>query len=429
MAAIASVAIPTKSEIFGWPTDHLDQAAAQWEKAAEQSEQTFSQHVANISAPGGTDWTGKAATSAYDDAREAQDTVRVQASIYRECASIARRGAGDVRGAKDATVNAVEEAEGKGYAVAEDLRATDTRKGGTDSERATRKVEAQQLTEFMRWHARGLASTDARIAGELQAEAAGLQGRKLTKGSGDGTVHMLDDGDKSRNDRINDRDAKHPDGRDRSPDGTDGQRGRNDEIWRRSEGGNKGDNGNLNNDWAGRAILDRYLFGGGEEWDIDDDPAWSKYMMDNPELARQLDGHVRSQAQQALVDFQQGKGDYHGFGQRFGAEIRNGESITGWNYLHGTNSKVGDFQLGGTTMVQELENGNYKVTVHGRYMWNDIMDPNPQYSTDVSKARWGELISLGQAQDYTMRITWRADTEFILDKSGKPVEIKGYPYQ
>ncbi|SIM82923.1 amidase domain-containing protein [Mycobacteroides abscessus] len=181
MAAIAPASMPTKSEILNWSTTHLDDAATQWERAAGQSETAFSQHVANISAPGGTDWTGKAATSAYDDAREAQDTVRVQASIYRECASIARRGAGDIRGAKEATVNAIQEAEGKGYAVAEDLLATDTHQGSSDSQRATRKAEAQQLTDFMRWHAKGLASTAAKVAGELQAEAGGLEGRKLTK--------------------------------------------------------------------------------------------------------------------------------------------------------------------------------------------------------------------------------------------------------
>ncbi|PVB10699.1 amidase domain-containing protein [Mycobacteroides abscessus] len=182
MAAIAPASMPTKSEIFNWSTTHLEDAATQWEEAAGQSETAFSRHVANISAPGGTVWTGSAATSAYDDAREAQDTVAVQASIYRECASIARRGAGDIRGAKEATVNAIQEAEGKGYAVSEDLLATDTHQGGSDSQRATRKAEAQQLTEFMRWHAKGLASTAAKVAGELQGEAAGLQGRKLTGG-------------------------------------------------------------------------------------------------------------------------------------------------------------------------------------------------------------------------------------------------------
>lgn len=193
MAAIVPASMPTKSEILNWSTTHLDDAATQWEKAAGQSETTFSQHVANISSPGGTQWTGSAATSAYDDAREAQDTVRVQTSIYRECASIARRGSGDIRGAKEATVNAIQEAEGKGYAVSEDLRATDTHQGGSDSQRATRKAEAQQLTEFMRWHAKGLASTAAKVAGELQAEASGLEGRKLTQGLDFKTDHINGD--------------------------------------------------------------------------------------------------------------------------------------------------------------------------------------------------------------------------------------------
>lgn len=180
MAAIAPVKMPTRSEIFRWTTTHLDEAATAWEKSAEQSEAAFKQHVDNVRSPGGTEWTGQGATAAYDDAREAQDVVGVQCSIKRECARIARRGSGDIRGAKEATVNAIQEVEGKGYQVAEDLKVTDAQSGGTDSERAARKAEAQQLTEFLRWHAQGLASTDEKVAGELTAEASGLEGRKLT---------------------------------------------------------------------------------------------------------------------------------------------------------------------------------------------------------------------------------------------------------
>lgn len=186
MPAIASAVMPTKSQIINWPTDHLDSAAAQWEKAAEQSDQTFTQHVANISAPGGSDWTGTAATSAYDDAREAQDAVKVQGSVCRECASIARRGAGDVRGAKQATIDAISDTEGEGFTVAEDLSVTDSRSGGSDQQKADRANKAAGHSEFIRWHAQGLASADAKVAGELQAEAAGLQGRQLTKMMGNG---------------------------------------------------------------------------------------------------------------------------------------------------------------------------------------------------------------------------------------------------
>lgn len=430
MAAIAPVAIPTKSEIFDWPTEHLDQAAAQWEKAAEQSEQTFSQHVANISAPGGTNWTGKAATSAYDDAREAQDTVRVQASIYRECASIARRGAGDIRGAKQTTNDAITDVEGKGYAVAEDLLATDTHQGGSDSQRATRKAEAQQLTEFMRWHARGLASTDARIAGELQAESAGLQGRKLTKGPGDGTVHMLDDEDRNNPDNTrHEPDRRHPDGRDRNPDGRDGEGVDQDEQWRRPEGGNKNDNSDLNNDWAGRAILERYLFGGGEDWDINNDGQWSQYMKDHDGLARNLDTHVRTQAQQSFLDFKNGGSADRYFAEQFHAELTNGESMTGYNYLNGSNKFAGDFIAGGNTHVEALPDGNYKVTVHGVYQFNDIIDPNPQYGTDIKKNNWAEWITLGNAEPYKMHIRWDDQSELIFNQNGGLVSAKGYPYR
>lgn len=197
MAAVAPTVMPTKSQIFNWPTNHLDDAAGQWEKAAGQSEQAFTQHVASIQSPGGTDWKGAAATSAYDNAREAQDVVRVHCDIKRECARIARRGAGDVRGAQQAAISAIGEVQDKGYAVSEDLKVTDSRTGGTSSEQAARRTEAQQLTQFIRWHARGLASADAKVAREMTAEAAGLEGRTLTKGG----AQMLGN-DKFSEDRI-----------------------------------------------------------------------------------------------------------------------------------------------------------------------------------------------------------------------------------
>lgn len=63
MAAIAPVQIPTKSQIFRWTTTHLHEAATVWEKAAEQSEQAFEQHVNNVRNPAGTEWTGAGAAT------------------------------------------------------------------------------------------------------------------------------------------------------------------------------------------------------------------------------------------------------------------------------------------------------------------------------------------------------------------------------
>jgi len=48
--------LPTRSEIEGWDTSELENAASTWRAAAAQSEQVFDQHRQNIAAPGGTTW-------------------------------------------------------------------------------------------------------------------------------------------------------------------------------------------------------------------------------------------------------------------------------------------------------------------------------------------------------------------------------------
>lgn len=223
--------------------------------------------------------------------------------------------------------------------------------------------------------------------------------------------------------------ASAADNNSRGPDGTWGQRQRNDKLWRRPEGGDKRDLGrgfDFSSDWAGRAILDRYLSGGGD-WTIVDDKDWSKYMMDNQVLRQDLTGPSNTHAQQALQNYLGGKGPNGSFDQRFHAEIQNGEGVVGYEYLHGTDASKGDFRYQGTTNVRPLPNGTYEVTTHGGYTWNDTIDPNPKYSTDRWKSKVAEVLTLGQASPYDLHVTWHAETKTVLDKNGKVISVHGYP--
>jgi len=38
-----------------------------------------------------------------------------------------------------------------------------------------------------------------------------------------------------------------------------------------------------------------------------------------------------------------------------------------------------------------------------------------------------QVISLGQAADYDIHITWHADTTVVLDRSGHVLSMNGYP--
>jgi hypothetical protein len=204
----------------------------------------------------------------------------------------------------------------------------------------------------------------------------------------------------------------------------------NDERMRTPPGGrndsrlDRGRGINLNNDWAGREILERYLRGG-DDWTITDDPDWTRYMKANPELTQQLDQLVQ---RQALVAF-----DRRGiappdepFDHTTSMEIQNGEGITGYEYLHGTNGDVGGFRFKGSTQITKVADG-YDVKVPASYTWNDVIDPNPQYGTDTWKSRIAEIVTLGRADPYDIHITWSGDATVHLDKDGNVRSVTGYP--
>jgi RHS repeat-associated protein len=211
----------------------------------------------------------------------------------------------------------------------------------------------------------------------------------------------------------------------RDPDGRDGRRISNDERARRPEGGNGG-GGHLDSDWAGRAILGRYLRGGGD-WIIADDPHWSAYMMRNDRLQVQLMDRAIEQALAAFFEYVISGIADRGFAIIFHAVMENGESVVGYQYLHGTNMDVGGFQFKGATTITVRSNGTYEVTVVGSYTWNDIIDPNPQYSTDVWKSRVAEVATFGRAEAYNIHITWGSKTTVTLDSRGSVLSIRGYP--
>lgn len=193
--------------------------------------------------------------------------------------------------------------------------------------------------------------------------------------------------------------------------------------------------GDFESDWAGRAILERYLFGEGD-WDIWEDAQWKHYMMASRRLRRQ----VRARLIQIARRYQSGPWQ-HGvpieFSETFAAEVENGEGIIGYQYLHGTNADVGGFRMWGTvTIEQPFGHSNADGTTTAEpgqalrmainYRWNDMIDPNPQYQTDSIKSLFAELITLGQAESYRISIGWQSPCEVQISAGGN-IEILGYP--
>lgn len=192
-AAAVEAGLPTRSQIERWSTAHLDAAATHWEKVAAGSQAAFSAHVSRMETPGATQWSGGAATAAYNRARDAQEVVTAQCAITRDCVAIARRGGDDIRAMQRVALEAISEAEENGFAVADDLSLIDTKRAvASTSDAAQRSIEGQHLPEFIRWRASHLVQVDDRVANELAAKASELERLKIS--GRDSTVHMLSGG-------------------------------------------------------------------------------------------------------------------------------------------------------------------------------------------------------------------------------------------
>ncbi len=162
----------------------------------------------------------------------------------------------------------------------------------------------------------------------------------------------------------------------------------------------------LEYDWAGATILWWYLFGEGKERNIQDNSLWTYYMKSN----KTLKSNVKNLLMNQVTGMK--KNSTIGIDIETSMEIENGESIIGYQYLHGTNADVGGFQISGTAKKDEKDNITFDIHIQ----WNDIIDPNFQYSTDQRKARLAQEISGGKAAPYTIRIGWDIESVYVAEK-------------
>ena len=161
----------------------------------------------------------------------------------------------------------------------------------------------------------------------------------------------------------------------------------------------------VKSDWAGRAILSRYLRGG-PDWTINNNPRWTSYMIADTLLRSQMKSIMTREALRICKEGTIGKQDVD---IKTKAEVENGEGIIGYNYLHGTNDKVGGFTIKGTaTLINRCCHVQFYVT----YTWNDIIDPNPNYITDTIKNAIAEAITLGKADAYKIHISWSLPSSY-----------------
>jgi|GEM_PF-1701788 len=172
MPAVTAAA-PTLSQIQSWSTEHLETAAAHWTQTAQTWEDAFTRIHHEAPYPGGTLWEGQAAEAAL--LRTGTDRVVVvgAADSLHSAASAARGGAEEIAFARQAALEAVEEARAAGFTVGEDLSVT-SRVGGPPAVLAARQAQAQLLATNIRARAEALAAVDTEVAGKISTAVAGV---------------------------------------------------------------------------------------------------------------------------------------------------------------------------------------------------------------------------------------------------------------
>jgi hypothetical protein len=180
MAAVSP--LPSLSQIRAWDTYHLADAATDWRTAADHWEETFSHVAHQMPAPGGIPWEGNGAEAAQ--LRASTDLVKVRglADSVRSASTVAANGADEIYAARQSVLYAVEDAEGAGFTVGEDLSVTSRHPGGPPAVQAARQAQAAAFAADIRGKAAAMTATDQEVAAKVTTAAAGLRGVTLGDG-------------------------------------------------------------------------------------------------------------------------------------------------------------------------------------------------------------------------------------------------------
>jgi hypothetical protein len=163
--------LPTLSQIRSWDTEHLSQAADEWEAEAQRWETTYEQDYQRLAE---TDWQGQGREAALE--RAGLDLVKVRGPAWqlREAATAARYGFAQQNGAKELALDAVADAERAGFSPTEDLSVTDRQTGGSAAIRAARQAQAQALAAQIRHRTALLVASNQEIATKITAAAGNI---------------------------------------------------------------------------------------------------------------------------------------------------------------------------------------------------------------------------------------------------------------
>jgi hypothetical protein len=178
-------------------------------------------------------------------------------------------------------------------------------------------------------------------------------------------------------------------------------------------------------DEHGRAIVLQWVLGWGQAWHIpESNKTWGTYMVKHQSISTQVASKLRAAAKGIFGKKRKlGKLD-----ASYGVKIDDTENLHGYDLLHGTNKFMDTW---GPYKVEKAK-GCTKISFNLKHTWNDVIDPNPKYATDMSKAAWVKKQAVNlmgkKPYDYVMTITWSAKATVTLDNNGKIIEESGWPF-
>jgi hypothetical protein len=170
MAAVATLA--GLSQLLDWPTEHLTDAAEQWETVAERNYVLANQVWRDASS---VDWEGNAADALRTATHSDMIATGAAADHLQAAAKVARSGASDLYAARSRLEYALEDAHAAGFDVDEEGSVFDRSTGGSAAQRAARQAEAEALAANIRQRAGQLVAVDQQVAGKVTTAVAGIR--------------------------------------------------------------------------------------------------------------------------------------------------------------------------------------------------------------------------------------------------------------
>ena len=147
-------------------------------------------------------------------------------------------------------------------------------------------------------------------------------------------------------------------------------------------------------DDEGYQIFARWVWGTGDWLDA----PFGNYLMKSNDLK----GAIRDEVNKILKNC---TSKINTINHEFHAELNDNGYKTGYELLHGTNKKVGDFRITGKI----IKKSNQCFWGSLKYQWNDIIDSNPTYWRDIVYDVLGKATFYFSPRDYTIRISFSSE--------------------